>query len=201
MFAGSLALALAGSALAYVPAARAEDAGVETVRRLYAGLDTAMKAGGGDPRGRVAAVGKPLAEAFDFPTMTRLAVGPRWSGLSAEQQAALTTAFAEHFGALYTSRLAQSAGGRFDVSPQSETRGETRIVHSKVVAATGEGSQVDFVLNPQNRIQDVLLNGSVSEVANQRALYAKPLKAGGVDRLLKFLRERTATLLSAPPTP
>ncbi|WP_430913712.1 MlaC/ttg2D family ABC transporter substrate-binding protein [Methylobacterium sp. sgz302541] len=200
MFAAPLALALAGAAIAYAPAARADDAAVSRVRALFARFDSVMTAPG-DVRSRSASVDQPLKDAFDFAAMTRLAVGPRWKALEPAQQDALTAAFARHFAVLYTSRLGESGGGRVEIAPESEARGENRIVHSKIVRVGGDGTQVDFVVNPEGRVQDVLLNGSVSEVASQHALYAKPLKAGGVDGLLKFLRERTDRMLSAPPTP
>ena len=54
---------------------------------------------------------------------------------------------------------------------------------------------------PAGRIQDVYLNGDVSEVAILRGNFAEPLKAGGADELLKLLRERTAGMLAAKPAP
>ena len=62
-------------------------------------------------------------------------------------------------------------------------------------------SEVDFVVNANNRIQDVLLNGDVSEVAAQRTALSAPLKSGGADGVVKFLRQRADGILAAKPTP
>lgn len=193
-------LLLAGAVAVASAPVRAEDAAVASVRKLYAGFETAMKAGN-DPAARADAAARSLGEVFDFPTMTRLAVGPRWKSETPEQHAELTEAFGRYFAALYTMRLSRVAGGSFDVSPESESQGPNRIVHSKVKSGSGEETRVDFVVNPAGRVQDILLTGSVSELAKQRTTFAGPLKAGGAPALLKFLRERTEGLVSAKPTP
>lgn len=182
------------------PAAAADDPAVAPVRALYATFETALKDKGSDVRSRVDAVGATFNETFDFPAMVRVAVGPKWKTFTPEQQGALTEAFGKYFIAMYATRLPQAAGGKFDVTPQSEARGATRVVRTRVANAAGEDSQVDYVVNAGNRIQDVLLNGNVSEVASMRTSFADPLKSGP-DGLLTFLRERTDGMLAAKPTP
>ena len=127
--------------------------------------------------------------------------GPKWKSLTPDQQSALTDAFAQHFIATYATRLSEAIGGKFDVNPKSETRGGSRVVRTRVANASGDDSDVDFVVNAQGRIQDVRLNGNVSEIAAQRTSFAEPLKAGGPDALLKFLRERTDKMLAVKPAP
>ena len=184
-----------------VGAQAADDPAVGIVRTLYASFETALKGGPGDVRTRAAAIGPTLTETIDFPAMARGAVGPTWKGFTPEQQGALTEAFGQYFIATYATRLAQAAGGRFEVKPQSEARGANRLVQSEAANADGDSSQVDYLVGPGNRIQDVYLNGNVSEVAALRGSFADPLKAAGPDGLLKFLRERTTGMLAAKPAP
>ena len=193
---------LVAGLLSASPAARAaDDPAVGTVRTLYGSFAAALKASPGDVRTRAAAIGPTLAETMDFPAMARIAVGPKWQGFTPEQQAALTQAFGQYFTATYATRLAQAAGGTFTVKPEAETRGANRLVQSEATNAEGDSSQVDYLVGPAGRIQDVYLNGDVSEVAVLRGSFAEPLKAGGADELLKFLRERTAGMLAAKPAP
>ena len=58
--------------------------------------------------------------------------------------------------------------------------------------------QVDFVVNADNRIQDVLLNGDVSEVAAQRNALSAPLKSGGADGV-REVPPRSAPTACWPP--
>ncbi|NEU12220.1 ABC transporter substrate-binding protein [Methylobacterium sp. BTF04] len=189
------------SALLSVGAHAADDPAVQSVRTLYASFEAALKSGPGAVKDRAAAIGPTLDTTFDFPTMARVAVGPKWKGFTPEQQGALTEAFGRYFTATYATRLAQAIGGKFEVKPQSEARGANRVVQTDVANADGDSSQVDYLVGPANTVQDVYLNGTVSEIASMRASFADPLKAGGADGLLKFMRERTAGMLAVKPAP
>ena len=178
----------------------ADDPAVAPIQRLYAKFEEALKNGAGDLKSRLAIVGDTLAETFDTPAMVRTAVGPKWKSFKPEQQDALTETFGKYFVTLYANRLTQAAGGKFEVKPQSETRGPNRVVSTRVSNKDGDESDVDYVVNANNRVQDVLLNGNVSEVASMRASFADPLK-GGADGLLKFMRERTDGMLAAKVSP
>lgn len=178
----------------------AEDPAVEPIKRLYAKFEEALKNGAGDLKSRLAIVGETLAATFDTSAMVRTAVGPKWKTFKPEQQDALTETFGKYFVTLYANRLSQAAGGKFEVKPQSEARGPNRVVFTRVSNKDGDESDVDYVVNAGNRVQDVLLNGNVSEVASMRASFSDPLK-GGADGLLKFMRERTDGMLAAKVSP
>jgi phospholipid transport system substrate-binding protein len=192
---------LAAPLLVPVQAWAADDPAVQTVRDLYAAFTAALKDGPGPLPARVEAVGPALDKAFDFPAMTRVAVGSKWSSFTPEQQAAVIDAFKRSLTVTYANRLARAAGGKFDVTPKVEERGSQRVVPTRVTASDGDDSEVDFVVNESNRIQDVLLNGDVSEIAAQRNALSAPLKSGGADGVVKFLRQRADGMLAAKPTP
>ena len=196
-----IAAPLALTLLVPAPSRAADDPAVQTVRDLYAAFSAALKDGPGPLPARVEAVGPALDKAFDFPAMTRVAVGSKWSSFTPEQQAAVIDAFKRSLTVTYANRLARAAGGKFDVTPKVEERGAQRVVPTRVTAADGDDSAVDFVVNADNRIQDVLLNGDVSEIAAQRNALSAPLKSGGADGVVKFLRARTDGMLAAKPTP
>ena len=184
-----------------VPSWAADDPAVQTVRDLYAAFTAALKDGPAPLPARVEAVGPAMDKAFDFPAMARIAVGSKWSSFTPEQQEAVTDAFKRSLTVTYANRLARAAGGKFDVTPQVEERGAQRVVATRVTTADGDDSAVDFVVNANHRIQDVLLNGDVSEVAAQRTALSAPLKSGGADGAVKFLRQRADGMLAAKPTP
>lgn len=186
-------------AVAIGNAQAADDPAVATVRTVYASFATAVAGGG--IKDRLAAIEKTMAETFDFPAMIRIAVGAKWKSFTPEQQGALTEAFAQYFTTTYANRLAQAKGGKFVVKPASEARGTGRSVETEVSNGEGDTSQVDFLVGAGNRVQDVYLNGNVSELAAMRASFGDSLKAGGADELLKFLRERTTGMLAAKPAP
>ncbi len=199
---GRAAVARLSAPLLCPGAARAADEpAVQTVQALYAAFSAAVKDGAGPLPARVEAVGPAMDKAFDFPAMARIAVGAKWSGFTPDQQDAVTDAFKRGLTVTYANRLARAAGGKFDVMPKVETRGSQKVVPTRVTTADGDDSAVDFVVNAGDRIQDILLNGDVSEVASQRNALSAPLKSGGADGVVKFLRQRADGILSAKPAP
>lgn len=136
-FASGLAAStlLAVTLLSGTAARAAEDAAVQTVRGLYASFEGALKAPEADVKSRALVIGPVLDQSMDFATMARVAVGAKWKGFTPEQQGALTEAFKQYFTATYATRLSQAAGGKFDIKPESEARGQNRVVQTEVANA------------------------------------------------------------------
>ncbi|MCK2052779.1 ABC transporter substrate-binding protein [Methylobacterium sp. 37f] len=178
-----------------------DDPAATSIGKVYATFESALKSAPKDVGARAATIGPTLNETFDFPAMIRLATGAKWKTFTPEQQGALTDAFGRYFTATYATRLAQASGGKFSLKPQSEARGPNRVVQTEVANKDGDTSQVDFLVGPENRVQDVYLNGNVSEVASLRGSFSEPLKTGGADGLLTFMRDRTAGMLAVKPAP
>ncbi|MCE4225416.1 ABC transporter substrate-binding protein [Methylobacterium sp. C25] len=198
----SLAL-LAALVLAGAPQrARAEDdPAVAAVTKLYGKVEEALKSGSSDLKSRIDVIGPTFKDVFDTGAMVPVAVGPKWKTFKPEQQSAVTDTFTTYFTTLYANRLSQAAGGKFDIKPGTDTRGGNKIVHTKITTKDGDDTDVDYVVNASNKIQDVLLNGNVSEVASMRAGFNDPVKKGGADALVKYLNERTEGMLAAKPKP
>lgn len=198
----SLAL-LAALVLAGAPqGARAEDdPAVAAVTKLYGKVEEALKSGSSDLKSRIDVIGPTFKDVFDTGAMVPVAVGPKWKTFKPGQQSAVADTFTTYFTTLYANRLSQAAGGKFDIKPGTDTRGGNKIVHTKITTKDGDDTDVDYVVNPSNKIQDVLLNGNVSEVASMRAGFNDPVKKGGADALVKYLNERTEGMLAAKPKP
>ena len=137
-----------------------------------------------------------ISSAFDLATMTRLAVGPKWSTFSPDQQAAVRDAFARFIIADYASQVTDYSGESFVVDPQTspETRGGGEIVKTKLLQPGGRTVTINYLVRG-GRVIDVYLNGTISDLATRRDEFASIIASGGADGLIKKLRERTQTLL------
>jgi phospholipid transport system substrate-binding protein len=133
---------------------------------------------------------------FDIATMARLAVGPAWKGFSAEQQAAVRDAFARFIVADYASQIKDYSGESFVVDPQTipETRGGGEIVKTKLLQPGGRAVNINYLVRGE-RVIDIYLNGTISDLAMRRDEFASIIASGGADALIKRLRERTESLL------
>ncbi|MCF4127035.1 MlaC/ttg2D family ABC transporter substrate-binding protein [Methylobacterium sp. SyP6R] len=178
------------------PAAGEGDPAVATVRRMTDALEAALKAA--DVRARAETLAGPMKENFDLPEMLRLGVGTRWKEIPADKQQALVAAFEPYLAATYATRLGAASGSTFAIDPKSEPRGKGRIVHVTVTDGSGDTSPVDYVLNADNKITDVFLQGTVSEAGTLRTGFTEPLQEGGADALLAHLKKSTETMLAAP---
>jgi phospholipid transport system substrate-binding protein len=134
---------------------------------------------------------------FDIPTMTRLAVGPAWKSFSAEQQAAARDAFAGFIVAEYASQIKDYSGESFVVDPQTtpESRGGGEIVKTKLLQPGGRVVNINYLVR-RERVVDIYLNGTISDLAMRRDEFASVIAAGGADALIKRLQDRRENLLA-----
>jgi phospholipid transport system substrate-binding protein len=137
-----------------------------------------------------------FAAVFDIPTMTRLAVGPAWKSFSAEQQAAVRDAFARFIVAQYANQIKDYSGESFVVDPQTtpESRGGGEIVKTKLLQPGGRTVNINYLVR-RERVVDIYLNGTISDLAMRRDEFASVVAAGGADALIKKLQDRTDNLL------
>jgi phospholipid transport system substrate-binding protein len=137
-----------------------------------------------------------FAAVFDIPTMTRLAVGPAWKSFSAEQQAAVREAFARFIVADYASQIKDYSGESFVVDPQTtpESRGGGEIVKTKLLQPNGRTVNINYLVRGE-RVIDIYLNGTISDLATRRDEFASIIAAGGAEALIRRLRDRTENLL------
>jgi len=133
---------------------------------------------------------------FDIATMARLAVGPAWKGFSAEQQAAVRDAFARFIVADYASQIKDYSGESFVVDPQTvpETRGGGEIVKTKLLQPGGRTVNINYLVRGE-RVIDIYLNGTISDLAMRRDEFGSIIASGGADALIKRLHDRTDSLL------
>ena len=148
--------------------------------------------------GRVKALAPELSRQFDLPLTTRLVVGPPWRSMTAEQQQQLVAAFSDYSTAVYASRFKDYSGERFIVDPNTAklASGDV-IVHTRLLPHEGEPVQLDYVMRASAdgwRIIDVLLNGTISEMAERRSEFSSALRDGGAAGLISLLRQKTAQL-------
>jgi phospholipid transport system substrate-binding protein len=187
LLAGLAAFAAMGRPLG--AAGQADDPAVARIQAFYESLQAATAAQK-DPKQRLATVSDAMMRTFDIAAITRLAIGPQWSKIPAERQAALQEAFGRYFVVTYASQLGKAAGSRFEVLPKTEQRTVGRLVRTRVIDPDGKATPVDYLVNADGRVVDIYLGGTVSMVAARRSEFDAALKNGGPDALEAHLRKR-----------
>ena len=192
-----LGLALAGLSLGGARAAFASDV-TGPVEQLHAGLIAIMKAGRTAPFGqRFETIAPVVGRTFDLETILRNAVGPRWTSLPLDQQAALAEAFRRYTIASYVANFDGYSGERFEVVPAVRAIGSDRVVPTRIIGASGKAHALDYVMRQEHggwKVVDILADGAISRVAAQRSEMRSVLADSGSTGLLVSLRQKTAEL-------
>jgi phospholipid transport system substrate-binding protein len=194
-------LFLAGLALCFtfaVPAAHAvaATAGTQTVQSFYAALLDTMRNGPQlGAQGRYARLAPAIRQSFDIPFMTRLAVGPDWNSLTPTQQAQVTQAFERYVAAIYAERFNSYSGEQLKVTGETSSPAGALIL-SEIVKSDGEPVHINYLMR-DNKIADVYLNGTISELATRRSEFGSILKTQGINGLIAALNGKAASLGAA----
>jgi phospholipid transport system substrate-binding protein len=139
---------------------------------------------------------------MDFETLSRLALGRYWRDLNAAQQTQFVEEFKKHLSNTYGHTFdnyhnedVKVTGDRQESPPPATPDWTvlTHIVGDKNVVRQ-ELAKVAFRMRRKEewKIIDVTVDG-VSLVANFRAQFTAIMAKGGIDQLLKLLREKNAT--------
>lgn len=139
-----------------------------------------------------------VAETFDLPLMTRIAVGPDWAQLATGQQQKLEGAFARYTISEYASRFDGYDGERFEVTPTASSNRSGVIVASHIVKSNGAPVALDYLMREEGdgswKVIDVYLDGTISQLAARRSEFIAVLQRSGADGLVRMIEQRTARL-------
>ena len=171
------------AAPAAIVAAQSADPGAAQIETLNSALlETMKQAKSLGVEGRYRKLEPAVTSAFDLPTMTRIAVGPRWAAVPPADQAALIKAFTRLTVANYAKNFDGYSGERFTVDPQVDTRGPDKLVRSHIVQPGDKPVDLTYRMRQASdgrwKIIDVYYNGSISELAARRSDFAASIAQG-----------------------
>ena len=190
---------LAPSAMAAPAASPASNGAATTVVKNFYGKLTATMQSGSQVSfaDHVKNLQPAVDSAFNMPVMTKLAVGPSWTGATPDEQHQLITAFSEFSAANYARNFAQDNGEQFTVLDE-KTTADGVMVDSKIEPKTGDAVPINYLLRQDEqgkwRIVDVFLNGSISELSSRRADFSGIAQRDGIPALINNLDEKSKAL-------
>jgi phospholipid transport system substrate-binding protein len=182
------ALCLLGLSLALVPArAQPSDPAATTIQNFYDALTASMKSGG-TAKSRYDKLKPAIDQAFDISGMTALSVGPSWSSIPPADQKALIEAFDRMTIANYARNFDSYGGEKFTVDPNVAMRGSDKFVKSVLQPASGDAVPFNYRMHQADgswKIEDIYLNGTISQLAQKRSDFGATLQASGPQGLAK----------------
>ncbi|HUO02565.1 MAG TPA: ABC transporter substrate-binding protein [Rhizomicrobium sp.] len=183
------ALSLALLVLVQGAPARAQqsDPAAATIQTFYDALVASMKSGG-TAKSRYEKLKPAVDQAFDISGMTALAVGPTWSSIAPADQKALIEAFDRMTIANYARNFDSYSGEKFTVDPQVIERGSDKLVKTTLKPASGDAIPFNYRMRQVEggwKIEDIYLNGNISQLAQKRSDFGATLQASGPEGLAK----------------
>lgn len=137
---------------------------------------------------------------FDFPAMTRLAVGRAWRDATPDQQARLTQQFRTLLVRTYAASLDTLRGAEIDFRPVNLGPNDKRAVVKGLVKRPGmQPLTMEMAVDRQPdgwRVIDVAIE-NLSLVTNYRSEFGMIVQRDGIDGLVKSLADRNAPRDSA----
>jgi len=167
------------------------------IRRFYAVLLSVMQAGRSVPfTQRFDSLAPALEQALDLRAILQGAVGLGWAGFQPSQQSALQAAFRRYTVATWVSNFDSYSGQQLEVQGL-RSMGSAQVVHTEIVKVAGTPSVIDYVMRQTDgawKASDVLLDGSISQVAVLRSDF-RALLAGGPLALAANLEQKATELM------
>jgi phospholipid transport system substrate-binding protein len=150
-------------------------------------------------KGRYDKLAPALSKTYDLASMAKTAVGPGWSEFTSEQQRELVKAFTRMTIATYASRFDGYSGEQLEVTQTADQPNGDKMVKTQITQSNGKTVALNYLMRKVGsewKIQDVYLNGAISELATRRAEFGAILKSGGPDALISSLTRQADKLLS-----
>ena len=135
---------------------------------------------------------------FNFPRMTRLAVGAPWRQASAAQQQSLINEFRTLLVHTYTSAFTQYRDQVIEYRPLKLQASDTEVVVRSLIKQKTGADPIDINYSMEKtdggwKVFDVVIAG-VSLVQNYRSSFASEIQKHGVDGLIATLAAKNKTL-------
>ncbi len=192
-FASAIAVAVSVGSAPVSAADSPLDPAVREIKSFYAALVDTMKRGKElGIQGRFRELKPATESAFDLSEMTRLSVGPSWSGISEPDRKALVDAVERLTLVNYAKNFSHFSGEQFVVEPEAKPRSDDKIVESRLVGSDGNAVPFNYRMHPVDghwKIVDIYLNGNISQLALRRADFAATVQKLGPSGLVEKLNE------------
>jgi phospholipid transport system substrate-binding protein len=176
----------------------AADAATQPIIAFDAALLNVMKAGGAVPFPQRFQMLAPAVDGvFDLERILRVSVGSYWESLPAAQTEKLGQVFRSFIIATYVSNFHSYSNDLIQVAPGTRTVGADQIVTSTFQKAGAEPLRIDYVMSQSRggwKVQDILLDGTISRVAVQRSDFSNLLARGDATPLIASLTQKVSVL-------
>ena len=139
-----------------------------------------------------------IRQTYDIRKMLRLIVGPNWFKVDKYSQSELISIFEEYIAKNYIRRFVKINNLKFSVEEIKQTTNNYYIVKTNLLIDKKQKVVINYLLTSQDnswKIFDVLLDGTISEIATKKSEFKNFINNGDIANLINALRVKNKTLL------
>ena len=135
---------------------------------------------------------KNVKQNYNSEKMLSMIIGNQWKNVSNKKRKEIINIFEEYIAKNYVRRFSKMKDFSF-IENKEQNVGKFVMVRSNLVIGKKEKVSISYLLsNDQNKwkIFDVLLAGSVSEIATKKSEFKSFIKGGNIDPLIDALKKK-----------
>ena len=135
---------------------------------------------------------------YSVEKMIGMIVGKVWKQTPMEKQIEMRQVFEEYITKNYIKRFKKMKTINFKILEVNEIQKNYMIVKSILKIEDSDNVKIDYLLSNDGKswkIFDILLAGSVSEIATKKSEFRAFIKNGNIDKLIEALRKKNLTIL------
>ena len=124
--------------------------------------------------------------------MIQMIIGVHWNNISEAKKKELTEVFQTYIASNYLRMFEKISNPSFEQSAEKKIGKNYRLIKTFLILNKDERVEINYLLLKKNeewKIFDVLLAGSVSEIATKKSEFRKYLKNGNIEELINALKK------------
>ena len=165
----------------------------QTISKLHQGL----KKISGQNVGIYNTTKKLITETYDTEKMLKMIIGDSWKNLNNEIKKEIINVFEEYIAKNYIKRFSKIKNLQFS-SLEEKKIGTYKTVKSNLILSNDEKVSISYLLSLKRqewKIFDVLLAGSVSEIATKKSEFKSFIADGNINPLIDALKKKNKMLI------
>ena len=165
----------------------------QTISKLHQGL----KKISGQNAGIYNITKKLITETYDTEKMLKMIIGDSWNNSSNEIKKEIINVFEEYIAKNYIKRFSKIKNLQFG-SLEEKKIGTYKTVKSNLILSNDEKVSISYLLSLKRqewKIFDVLLAGSVSEIATKKSEFKSFIADGNINPLIDALKKKNKMLI------
>ncbi len=140
-----------------------------------------------------------INDTYDIEKMLNMILGNAWKNSNLEEKNEVSLAFAEYITKNYLKRFIKIKDVKFKIEENKRKKNKFIMINTTLTPNNKDAVSINYLLSNKNgrwKIFDVLLAGSVSEIATKKSEFSSFLKDGKIKNLIDALNKKNSTLLN-----